>query len=166
VLSLNDNKAVCASGAEYSADLIVVSAGVWTSELLPEYRQHAQKGIAFLGRNPVDPFISVWAPYRQLVAFNRGDGAWTSDGTAIRAQNWTMNHEAQAQQRCETALGKRGAPLGADHKVLTGLRPYSPGHKPCLLKQVRPGLWVASGGAKNGTIAAGWAADQIMRRTS
>ena len=38
--------------------------------------------------------------------------------------------------------------------------------KPCLLEEIRPGLWVASGGAKNGMLAAGWAAHEICRRTS
>lgn len=146
------------------APLIVVAAGIWTEKLLPQYKQTAQKGIAFLEQNAriQTPTITPWAPYRQTVVFNRGDGVWVSDGTAILEKNWTEKREQTAFERCRTYLPGNGA--GA--VSLTGIRPYAKGHKPCLLEQIEPGLWVASGGAKNGTIAAGWCAHEIVRRTS
>lgn len=146
--------------------LVVVAAGVWTERLLGErgYVQQAQKGMAFLypHRKIKEPFIRPWAPYRQLVAFNRGDGLWVSDGTAIKAENWTKDRETAALQRCKDHIG----PGDREPIMLTGLRPYAKGHKPCLLEMVQPGLWVASGGAKNGTLAAGWCAHELTRRTS
>jgi len=146
------------------ADLIVVSAGVWTEKLLPQYKQTAQKGVAFLWPEETiaEPFINVWAPYRQLVGFNRGDGLWVGDGTAIKNENWTHERLAKSFKRCEDAMEcSMGTPI-----VLPGLRPYAKGHKPCLLEEVRPGLWVASGGAKNGTVAAGYCAHVIRERTN
>jgi glycine/D-amino acid oxidase-like deaminating enzyme len=50
--------------------------------------------------------------------------------------------------------------------VLTGLRPYVPGAKPCVLAEPHPGLWVVTGGAKNGTAAAGWAARKLSEALS
>ncbi len=151
----------------HEAPLVVVAAGVWTERLLPKYRQTAQKGVAFLwdGGTIDQPFIHPWAPYRQLVAFDRGDGLWVSDGTAIKESNWTDEREQKALDRCMDNLGRQFVEP-TDFKSLLGLRPYAKGHKPCLLEEVKPGLWVASGGAKNGTLAAGWCAHEIVRRTS
>ena len=148
---------------EVVANTVVVAAGIWSEELLPGLQQQGQKGIAFLKpREWIDqPIITPWAPYRQLVAFNRGDGLWVSDGTAIKAANWTMEREVTAFERCQKHVG-----INLNGSVaLTGIRPYAKGHKPCLLKEVEPGLWVASGGAKNGTLAAGWCAHEIRRKS-
>jgi glycine/D-amino acid oxidase-like deaminating enzyme len=158
-------------GEIISARLVVVAAGVWVQELLAQYPQQAQKGAAYLwpdlpsGHNP--NFISPWAPYRQLVGFDRGDGYWMGDGTAIKAANWTPDRETMTYQRCASAIGRIGfldLETGFARKMV-GMRPYAKGHKPCLLEEVQPGLWVASGGAKNGTLAAGWAAHRIMEAT-
>ena len=148
----------------YEAPLVVVAAGIWTEELLPQFKQQAQKGIAFLYRNSsiALPFIQPWAPYKQLVAFNRGDGLWVGDGTAIKAENWTTEREEHSLQRCRDAVGNR---MNEEPEMLIGIRPYAKGHKPCLLEEVQPGLWVASGGAKNGTLAAGYCAYVISRST-
>jgi hypothetical protein len=43
----------------------------------------------------------------------------------------------------------------------TGHRPYVKGAQPCYLKEHASGLWVVTGGAKNGTIASGWAASEL-----
>lgn len=154
-------------GEIIDARLVVVAAGVWVRELLAQYPQQGQMGAAFLWRNSRTrtPFILPWAPYRQLVAFNRGDGLWAGDGTAIKMENWTLEREIKSAQRCTGALLDDAAVM-APPETLVGIRPYAKGHKPCLLEEVQPGLWVASGGAKNGTIAAGWAAYEIARRTA
>lgn len=151
------------SGEFVHCDLVVVAAGIWTERLVPSVKQVGQKGVAFLWPEAKvkEPFIWPYAPYRQLVAFNRGDGLWSSDGTAIKVQNWTLERETTSLGRCAGAVGLTTGP-----RALTGVRPYAKGHKPCLLEEVEPGLWVASGGAKNGTIAAGWCAHEIVRRTS
>jgi hypothetical protein len=36
--------------------------------------------------------------------------------------------------------------------------------KPCYLAEVRPQLWVATGGAKNGTLAAAWCAHELVQK--
>ena len=162
----------------HTAPLVIVAAGVWTEQLLPEYRQTAQQGVAFLWRGVhiEQPFITPWAPYRQLVSFNRGDGIWSSDGTAIKHENWAEERERASLDRCRQALNRHttrdghpvtaAGPFAQEPEMLTGLRPYAKGHRPCLLEEVSPGLWVASGGAKNGTLAAGWCAHEIARRTA
>ena len=166
------------------APLVVVAAGIWTEALLPQYKQVGQKGVAFLwprcnggskfiiegqkGANTFTPFIRPWAPYRQMVGFDRGDGYWFSDGTAIKAENWTSEREEKSYERAKGAVDLFGH--GQRYKdtptVLLGIRPYAKGHKPCLLEEVEPGLWVASGGAKNGTVAAGHCAHVIREATS
>lgn len=151
-------------------DLVVVAAGIWTQLLLSQCEQQAQKGVAFLLPNKrIDqPFIRPWAPYKQLVAFNRGDGLWVGDGTAIKAANWTEEREVKSRSRCIESLRLDEGHYGEEPEIqaIVGNRPYAKGHKPCLLEEVSSGLWVASGGAKNGTLAAGWAASEIVRRTS
>ncbi len=146
--------------------LIIVCAGIWTEKLLPQYKQTAQRGVAFLHPDRKlleEPFIFPYRPYRQLVGFDRGDQTWISDGTAIKAENWTTDREWDAYERCTKAAGIH------QHSIMSalhGLRPYSKGSKPCLLEEARPGVWVASGGAKNGTLAAGYCAYEIARKTS
>jgi glycine/D-amino acid oxidase-like deaminating enzyme len=145
---------------------IIVAAGIWTEHLLPQFRQKAQRGMALLypSHHPERGVIKPWAPYRQLVAFDRGDGLWVGDGSAIKVSNWSPQREEEVAAR-EVKLARRVSDVGPTDEVhrLHGIRPYW-GEKPCLLEEVSPGLWVASGGAKNGTIAAGWCAHEIARR--
>lgn len=152
---------------ELTADLVVVAAGIWSQELLGRYVQVGQIGAAFLYEDASirDPFIQPWAPYKQLVGFNRGDGVWVGDGTAIKHANWTQQREDKSALRCDEALQRRHVRRGEPTRLL-GIRPYAKGHKPCLLEETRPGLWVAAGGAKNGTVAAGHCAHVIRERTS
>lgn len=156
-------------GEELHATTIVVAAGIWTERLVPQVKQRGQKGAAFVipSLKIKDPFIWPYAPYRQLVAFNRGDGAWIGDGTAILEKNWTDDHLARSWSRMEKAVQ---APVPASKaRVLVGIRPYAKGAKPCVLANYgtsgRP-IYAATGGAKNGTIAAGWCAHTIRGRTS
>lgn len=145
---------------------IIVAAGIWTQRLMPEYRQAGQRGMAtlFPREHPERGHIQLWAPYRQLVGFNRGDGLWIGDGTSIKMENWTPAREEEVSAR-ELSFARKafGDPLGVGnaHSRLHGIRPYYKGRGPCLLEELRPGLWVASGGAKNGTIAAGWCAHKL-----
>lgn len=147
---------------EYLAKTVIVTAGIWTPLLVPMLgtRLIGQAGVAFLWPEETveKPFIKVWAPYRQLVVFNRGDGVWAGDGTAIRAENWSAKYDNACAVRCSTAF-----PAKSERRRLFGVRPYA-NVSPCYLKEHSPGLWVATGGAKNGTIAAGWCADQLRKR--
>jgi glycine/D-amino acid oxidase-like deaminating enzyme len=147
--------------------LLVVAAGIWSKQLIGfEEKMQGQAGMAFLfeGVKLTEPFIDAYAPYRQLVAFNRGDGVWVGDGTAIKQENWSEDRENSSFARCVNAI----SPIHSSVKTrrLYGVRPYVKDAKPCLLRELNPGLWVATGGAKNGTIAAGWCAHEISRRTA
>lgn len=148
---------------QFEARMVVVAAGIWTSLLVPEVQQKGQAGVAFLWPQETieQPFVKVWAPYKQIVGFNRGDGLWISDGTAILRRNWTGAREEQCLNRCVRAVGQ-----DLDHSPpvrLFGIRPYH-AMKPCYLAEVRPQLWVATGGAKNGTLAAAWCAHELVRK--
>ena len=142
----------------FNATTIIVAAGVWSSELVPVPGLRGLAGSAFRwpGAKIKEPFINPWAPYKQIVAFNRGDGAWVGDGSAIKQENWDEMRSHQAGRRCANAVG---LPLPGALE-LHGIRPYVPRVKPCYLT-FEPGLVVATGGAKNGTIAAGWCAHKI-----
>ncbi len=146
------------------ARTVIVAAGVWSNDILPVERRVlglvGRAGAAFLwpGDRVNQPFIKVWAPYRQLVAFNRGDGLWVGDGSAIKPENWTEERCQASLKRCQEAMDYNY--LNAPPVKLYGIRPYVPKVKPCYL-DIQPGLIVATGGAKNGTLAAGWCAHKI-----
>lgn len=148
------------SGRVIEANRVVVATGHWAEELVPvDGGIKPLSGAAFLWpRQRIErPFIRPgWAPYKQIVAFNRGDGLWCGDGTAILKHNWTAEREGQSLRRCADAVGM--SPSRAT--TLWGVRPYSK-VKPCYLANPQDDLWVATGGAKNGTLAAGWAAHMI-----
>lgn len=175
VLAVAPGKVVCAADqGEQCENLVarnvIVAAGVWTEQLLSQFRQGWQRGMAMLfpDHHPARGIIKPWAPYRQLVGFDRGDGLWVGDGSAIKNANWTETREHEIEAR-EVKLAARlmdNATGWGFPQRLQGIRPYWKGPGPCLLEEVQPGLWVASGGAKNGTIAAGWCAHELARRLS
>ncbi len=148
------------SRERFEFDRVVVAAGVWTKQLCPWVPVEARWGAAFLwpehAQSVVPPFISQWAPYRQIVAFQRGDGLWAGDGSALKS--WSSEAELKSLRRCQEELDIFDTP-----RVLTGQRPYvgkTPDGGPCWLEQ-RDNLIVATGGAKNGTAAAAYSAIKI-----
>jgi len=151
----------------YEADMIINAAGIWTDRLLPpgvpKSGVTSRAGVAFLFPEAKieQPFISPWAPYRQLVAFNRGDGLWVSDGTAIKPENLTDERIQESYVRCLKAVD-RHVSIADRMTKLVGNRPYVSGAKPCYLRYHDDWLAVVTGGAKNGTLAAAWAASQII----
>ena len=156
----------------WEARTVIVAAGYWSNDIL--YKEHQAPGLdgrvgasyVTTGAQLPDNFISVWAPYKQLVAFNiDSNRVWVGDGTALKVGNLTDERLAQSTARA------RGVVTG-DTKMSIGIRPYMPksalGKAPCHLAfhqcpHTPNDLIVATGGAKNGTIAAGWAAYQIAR---
>ncbi len=147
------------------APLIVVAAGVWCSELMQVDGLIGKKGVSFRAEGKVtENHINVWAPYKQLVVFQEDDNhVWGGDGAAIKPDNWTKDRESDARRR---VIHSGVLKVTSTLKATTGIRPYIAKVKPCLLEQRAPGLWLCTGGAKNGTIAAGWAASEILRRLS
>lgn len=138
-------------------DLIVVAAGVWTQKLIAEAEQKALRGVSFYFSGQTDPAINVWAPYKQLVKFNISENeVWCGDGSAILRQNFD---NARLEQSLDRAKRFNGGENPRYHII--GDRPYVKGKG--LVQEVSPKVWVASGGAKNGTLLAAWAAHTIGR---
>lgn len=149
-------------------NLIIVAAGVWSNQLgafAPGLSQQA--GVAFTW--PCDEVqesratIEPWAPYKQLIRLpNRYPGElWVSDGTAVKA----LDHARQ--QACLTRCARFANRNPVDAQAIIGLRPYIRGLKgPAYVEQVLPKVWVATGGAKNGTAGAGWAAYKLAEATN
>lgn len=144
-----------ASGVRYEAQTVIIAAGVWTGGLYPVPGLQGKAGAAFLTPGvEVSPSIRPWAPYKQVVRFNRGDGAWGGDGSSINSSNWSPERTEQCRQRVGL--------LSPGTKTLFGIRPLVVGAKPCYLKEVEPNLWIATGGAKSGTLGAAWCANKIV----
>lgn len=144
---------------------VVVAAGIWTAELCPWMQTpvKAQYGWSFRGPPVAEPVISLWAPYRQVVAFNMDDGrSWSGDGSSLKLESATDERMRKAEQHC--AVGMKLDPLkGQQLHATRGARPYAATDgKPCLIER-RGSVWAVTGGAKNGTIAAAWAARELER---
>lgn len=150
-------------GTEYRPRILVIATGVWANELVPEIRPVAKQGVSFRLRGVLKyPLIRPWAPYKQVVAHQQGPNeVWAGDGSALLAANWTDQRTAQCLDRC---LRYTGLTNGEGTRTMTGLRPYlQTGTDPCLLKRLGTNTWVVTGAGKSGTIAAGWAAKEILR---
>ena len=159
----------------WGASHVIVAAGYWSNTMLePQYQApglDGRVGASYTTEGCQLPqnFISVWAPYKQLVGFNIGPNkVWVGDGTALKVGNLTPERLAQSTSRASAVVS--GTELLSEMHI--GIRPYMPkaalGKAPCYLNfhhdEITTGsLIVATGGAKNGTIAAGWAAYQIAR---
>jgi glycine/D-amino acid oxidase-like deaminating enzyme len=145
------------------ADLVVVAAGYWSQALVPwvDLGLSGKIGAAWLYPTVNQPgFIIPWAPYKQIVGFDRGDGYWVSDGTAIKPSNYTDGRREESFGRCKLGMGRTGEDLPV--KELVGIRPYTK-ELPCFCREVSPGLWVATGARKNGTLLGAWCADRIVK---
>lgn len=144
-------------------DAVLVAAGVWCDALVDLHAPvKRQAGIAFLAQHSLSkPFIKVWAPYKQIVAFDRGlpDFTWVGDGSSILEANWDAKRSAQCLERCANSLGEKRLEL---YQPLYGLRPYVTGHPKGYYAQVRPKVWVSTGGAKNGTVIAAYQARRFV----
>lgn len=144
-------------------DVVIVALGVWCNDVLPT--DHAvpnlqgRAGVAFRWKGQIEePFIRPWAPYKQIVAFNIDEKhIWISDGTAMLRENLKPERIQKSLMRCAEAIDRDPD----EAEVQIGIRPYVKGANPCYLKKLSPHVWVATGGAKNGTIAAGWCASEI-----
>lgn len=157
------------------ADHVVSAQGFWSVKTDPalQGKLRAQGGWAFRwpGRK-IDPFIQPWAPYKQLVGFNIGgfedsytrrDEAWVGDGSALLPESLTEERRLASLDRCARAAGLPPS----EATCLTGYRPYVKGlDRPAYVNTVEPGWHVVTGGAKNGTLGAAWAAREIEKRIS
>lgn len=160
---------------DFRCRLLIVAAGVWCQELLPEILPPksliAKQGISFRYQgNLANPFIKPWAPYKQIVAHQQtANEIWIGEGSAILSANWDARRSSTCQERCISSLARLypSMALKQPTRAIEGLRPYyASGADPCLCKQVGKAAWVVTGAGKLGTIAAGWAARRILDATS
>ena len=152
---------------DFEADHIVVATGVWANELMKTSQPiQAVRGISYYWEGHLEEgIIKPWAPYKQLVAFQSRDAVykenkviWSGDGTAILNKNWTVQREDQCLARSLSILPHNPTLL----ETRQGLRPSVKKLKPCLFERTDDGIFIATGGAKNGTVAAGWCAHKIL----
>lgn len=140
---------------------VVLACGQWANELAPWLPKVSGRwGWSHRGPPVKQPNIRLWAPYRQVVAFNMDDGrSWCGDGYALIESSFTASKRDASRERCADAVGATVAMI----ETQAGARPYAEtGGAPCLMvKQGR--VWAVTAGAKNGTIAAAWAARRLVR---
>lgn len=145
---------------------VIVATGHWVPELVPDTQVIGKVGMSVrLTAPPDDNRIQVWAPYKQLVRFRAPGGfCWAGDGSAIITANWDRERWRQVRNRIVAFAG--------DGELREGVRPYVKTANPADLRRVLPeapsgpSLWTLTGGGKNGTAAAGWAASELLRRLS
>lgn len=144
---------------------VIVATGHWVPELVPDTEVVGKVGMSIrLSAPPDDNRISVWAPYKQLVRFSQDGFCWAGDGSAIITANWDRESWRQVRNRIVAFAG--------DGELREGVRPYVKTSNPADLRRVLPeaphgpSLWTLTGGGKNGTAAAGWAAAELLRRLS
>jgi glycine/D-amino acid oxidase-like deaminating enzyme len=165
--SVDPSGMVWDSDGDYeSFDRVIVAAGYRSKELVRWHREaqelEAKMGVSFeVPGSTSSSRIRPWAPYKQLVAHPIEPGrTWVGDGTAILKKNWTLEHVLRAKKRCMEFLGYvREDPICFER---IGVRCMSH-RKPALVERISPHVLIATGGGKNGTIAAAWAAQQIVR---
>lgn len=150
--------------ATWKFDHVIVATGHWAKELVPglKARVYGRGGWAITRKGQLEtPFVRPWAPYRQLIGFNRGpDEIWVGDGTALKPESMTIDARDKSFKRMQESLPYIDPT--EDQQIIAGIRPYFDGPKaPALIEHVAPGLLVATGGAKNGTLGAAWAARKI-----
>jgi hypothetical protein len=145
-----------------TCDAALVAAGVWSRELIPTVPPiEAMRGNAQLYKGQIDqPFVSLWAPYRQLTAFNiTGEYVWGGDAQAIKAARWDEMRSVASRTRVDNALPPELA--AAHERTIPGLRPYVEGHKTGYFDLIGNNLYISTGGAKNGTVIAAYQAKEF-----
>lgn len=153
---------VITDNGEYSAPKIVLACGVWAQQLAPWVGGVTGKfGWSHRAPPVKSPFIAPWAPYRQTVGFNMIDGrSWLGDGQALIERSATEERQEQSRHRCMNAAFSQPQPMD----TLRGARPYAveTSGQPCLVRR-SGNIWAVTGGGKNGTAAAAWAAQKLAR---
>ncbi len=148
---------------------VLLCTGVWGQDLAPS--MPPVKGLygcsLRLPGQMEHPRLSVYAPYRQAVAFNMDKrSVWFGDGTALIAKTWDAEERARVAATMGRAQKVTGLALAAGTKFVVGARPYVEGHKAGYFARVGPKVWVSNGGAKNGTVLAASQALKFLKEVS
>lgn len=150
----------------YSSKYIIIAAGVWSNQILlnlgiPQVPGLApMTGTSFMTTGKVQkPQILLWRPYKQIVYWEMyPEQIWIGDGDT--AKNYNESNMNKSRERCAGFLQHQASQL----QPQVGHRPYVKGVQPCYLESHAPNLWVCTGGAKNGTVSAGWAARELYEK--
>lgn len=156
-----------------SARHVVVATGMSAESLVqtsgylchfPKMELKGKAGASFRvpDRMMLENIIRPWAPYKQIVAYAMPEmpspTIWVGDGSTVKPENLDANRLLDSERRC---LGVVGLSAWPQLSRRIGVRPYANTYgKPCYFEQWGP-ITVVTGGAKNGTIAAAWAAAQL-----
>lgn len=152
---------VITNKGEYEGRLVVVAAGIWTPLLVEQLTVAAKTGVAvrYLHGPQHKNVIKPWAPYKQMVKFSEAGFSWAGDGTAIKGGNWTEERKKKSIDRIIEF-----APMEGFAQTIVGNRPYMKLGTPAFAGWVEPGVFAITGGAKNGTVAAAWSANQLLEK--
>lgn len=141
-------------GTKYKG-IVLVAAGCGTNALLPQaplVRPLWGASLSVMAQLE-EPRLHVYAPYKQAVAFNMDKRrVWMGDGTSLVEKTWTKlsaQYIEATKARAEELFG-----LSGGIKVTMGARPFIKDYKAGYFDRVLPGVWVSTGGAKNGTMLA------------
>jgi hypothetical protein len=145
----------------FRAKTVVVCAGLWSNRLVPIYETKVLGSVAVLNRD------ATIVPKKKAIHYNlyprsinRGDGAWVSGEELLKIKNW---NQARRQEAFEKYTKFAGMPE-ENSELLFGYCSRVKHEKPCLLKEIQPHLWVATGGGTNSTILAAYAARHIAKK--
>lgn len=139
--------------------LVLVAAGIWNGALCPGPTIRALTGAALIyDGTPRTNRMTVWAPYKQALSFERDPGlTWFGDGTSILQKNWKDSRIADSRRRARDH-GLTKGPV----EVIVGHRPYCPEFRQGYFAQVSPRTWCVTGRAKNGTVLAAYYATKFL----
>lgn len=160
VMIIHNNEVILFDGTVLEARAVVVAAGIWTQALCPWVPPVTGKwGWSHRSVTVQKPIIVPWAPYRQVVAFNMDDGrSWIGDGSALIHKSVNEDSAKKSLDRCLRVVKAQR------YEMITtlGARPYcDTDGNPCYISK-RGRVWAVTGGAKNGTAAAAWAARRVV----
>ncbi|QYW02143.1 putative membrane protein [Stenotrophomonas phage Sonora] len=142
-------------GTYLNADVVLVAAGVWCAELLPEHfsgvKLEGLQGASLRARGEMpEARLAIWAPYKQSVGFEIEPGTiWFGDGTALKPSSWKDHHTVRVVDHARDV----GIAAHQIDEVRFGLRPYVRG-KTGWFERAGSRCWVSTGGAKNGVALA------------
>ena len=163
VVKVSDGFVVTEDGEEYRG-VVLVAAGVWSRNLLPQMKSLtclSGHGLIFKGTLTKEPLMDFWAPYRHRKIFQRAPGEISfGDTTCISEKNYDpKTHVAASIKRANDA--------GLDPKnllkILYGHRPYYPAQKKGFYSKLSEKLYVSTSGWNFGLVIYAHQTERFMK---